>query len=141
MAYLEYRWFRNAWRPCWAALAVVIWIQWGPSPEARASCGDYLRVRELSAGADPAGMGHSQLPRSAAPQRATWPPCQGPDCERQAPVPPLSPPAPGPTRVDDSALSGVPSGCAWDLVNGVCVERAARASAGHPLRLKRPPRD
>ncbi len=103
---------------------------------AQASCGDYLVI---------GGAGHdmdqsSEAPAAAASQPPLRTPCNGPQCRQSPgiPSPPL-PTASGPgqhERANIQRLSdfNLPSPF-WYCV----VESSARAAAGFPFRLERPP--
>jgi len=123
----------------WIAFAIAVCALNGD--KAHANCGDYLRVRTWRGGeiaTMPFHVAQSEpMPNQDSRGRR---PCEGPSCDQGEPLP-VSPTAAVSSHIPDKFLAqkALLPEIAFDLRHflGQCRDLP---SAGHPFRIKRPPR-
>jgi hypothetical protein len=108
--------------------------------EAKATCGDYVRMGHVvDAAGETAPVESVDWPK--APDHGPMQPCSGPGCSQGRPQTPLPPPASTAPRIDHVACLIVnDQKLGPSLVGAIDANASGRLPAGHHLSILRPPR-
>jgi hypothetical protein len=125
-----------------AAILVSLLIVTAVDSSALASCGDYVAIHGRSAAMSQHSLSRNFDADQSSPQKSSVPPCHGPACRGQDPMPSAPPAIPnGLTNgQQDVAMLLTSASVAADSCGDRLQVTAIAACDGHHQRLRRPPR-